>query len=165
VVYRELKIGGDMNKGQYGLVVTALFASMVLWTISCAFCSYGHAQEIKPKVTDEPLSIINCAFFKSAYFTVEDGKVGTDLIKDEWSFVIADLDTNKPIMKGNSSEVSLLVLRRSPHTIYLAEFTREGNINLITLFPEKRIVTFSKQYTLSPLSSNIIVYMSIGRFK
>lgn len=154
-----------MNKGQYGLVVTALFASMVLWTISCAFCSYGHAQESKDKVTSEPLSIINCAFFESAYFTVEDGKVKVELIKDEWSVAIADLDTNKPIMKRNSSEVSLVVLRRSPHTIYLIELTREGNINLITLFPEKRIVTFSRQYTLSPLSSNIIVCTSIGRFK
>jgi len=165
VVYRELKIGGDMNKGQYGLVPTALFASMVLWTISCAFYCYAHAQEMKDKAADEPLSIINCAFFKSAYFTVEDGKVKTELIKDEWSFVIADLDTNKPKMKRNSSEVSLVVLRRSPHTIYLAELTRERNVNLITLFPEKRIVTFSKQYTLSPLSSNIIVCTSIGRFK
>ena len=154
-----------MNRGQYGLVVTALFASMVLWTISCAFCSYGHAQESKDKAADEPLSIINCAFFESAYFTVEDGKVKVELIKDEWSVAIADLDTNKPIMKRNSSEVSLVVLRRSPHTIYLIELTREGNINLITLFPEKRIVTFSRQYTLSPLSSNIIVCMSIGRFK
>ncbi len=146
------------KKQQTLTVVLALIAGL-----ASVQCSYVHAAEtgLTDKAGD-PMSVITCTFGEFAYFSVKDGKLKVEPDKENWSIVIAALDTDTPKMKGNMGESPLLILGRYSDIIYLAERTPLGNMIYITIFTKQGIVTFSKQYIIA---GQIMAYMCIGRFK
>jgi len=79
-------------------------------------------------------------------------------------FTIGDLETNKPILIGNSgtSELKRLQLTPDSSTLYLAEITPSGNVNILTIFLKTNAIIFSKQYQLIV---NPFGMVSIGYFK
>jgi hypothetical protein len=176
---------------------TKRVAAFILLGLSFQFFNnYSLAEtEFKHKLTGEPISVIKCTFDKTAYFWIgkKQGK-GTMYKVESWlkniyshayifmtgdrnteleaknedySFIISDLNTDTPNIKGNLGESQLHILLRTPNTIYLAEVTPgENALNYITLFPKKGVVIFSKQYQMfPPENGEIAAYMSVGHFE
>ena len=136
--------------------------------VKTAYFWIGKEQE---KGTMEIIYKVRCwlkNIYSGAYFFITGDKYTELEAKDEdYIFIISDLNTDTPKLKGNVGESQLYVLKRTPDTIYLAEVTPLGNaLNYITLFPPKRIVVFSKQYQMIPPDrGEITAYMSIGHFE
>lgn len=116
---------------------------------------------------------IHCYFTKDAsveLVLVNGGKIlekpffDNNCEESEMEFTIGNLETNKPILIGNSgtSELRRIQLTPDSSTLYLAETTPSGNVNILTIFLKTNAIIFSKQYQMI---INPYGIMSIGYFK
>lgn len=107
----------------------------------------------------EPLSseVISCRFDVISNFSV-DGleidtpatkiKYSTDKQKEPITLTFANLSSKNPIMKGNASEVPLLVLKSTEDTVILAETSGFGDVFFYTIFPKSKVAVWQKAYNL-----------------
>ena len=99
-------------------------------------------------------SILTCTFsvgtasFYEGVLAEKSIAATLDRKEGPWSIVFTGLDTNRPRMKGNMGEQDLLVLRRTPTTVWLGEVPPLGGLNVWTIFSEHKTAVLSKQYEL-----------------
>ena len=78
------------------------------------------------------------------------------------SITLTDIDTTQPILiTGDGYKVNLQRpnFNNNPNTVYMAEVTATGNLNIWTLFRKTNILTLTKQYDLG---DNPFAYAMIG---
>ena len=137
--------------------------------ISIVKCNFDKTASfwIGPKnrtLLDKFKNIFNGLLGKNYFFAIGDEEAAFDLSHDkDFSFIIAGLNSDKPIMKGNLGESELHILLKNKNTIYLIEVTPAGNANYITLFPKRRLVIFSKQYQM--INGEIAAIVSVGHIE
>jgi hypothetical protein len=110
-------------------------------------------------------SVAVCRLEKSAVVMLEPStmklisEVGDDA---SLTIILAGLDTEHPVMRGNIGESKLDVLRRKPEAVWLAETPTLGGVNIWTYFRKERVVILSKQYT-QPAAPGPFGLMVIGK--
>lgn len=104
---------------------------------------------------DEIPTSIQCQFVKKASVSVtlsNDDKLNFESNCDsaKMGFTIGNLDTESPVLVGNAGTSQLVRLQLTPDssTLYLAESTPTGNINIITIFLKSQMILFAKQYEM-----------------
>ena len=97
---------------------------------------------------------IQVELFKIASFQGKAGEVtDSELSRDNQKFKISRLNSDHPVMHGNTGTGPLILLGRNGcDSIYLGEVTKFGGINLLSIFPNQKIIIWSKQYSVSVLS-------------
>jgi len=108
--------------------------------------------------------VIRCTFKRTAIFDGKDGRVANaELSNDNEQFLIVGLDTDDPVLKGNTGASKLKIIMKGPDVVYLAEVTPVGNLNLFTIFPLQGIIIYSKQYPMPDGAA--FGLMTMGTFK
>jgi len=110
-------------------------------------------------------SIAVCRLQKSAIVRLEPGttKLISEVGEDEnLTIILAGLDTEHPVLRGNFGESELDVVRRKPEAVWLAETPTLGGVNIWTYFRKERVVILSKQYT-QPAAPGPFGLMVIGK--
>jgi len=123
-------------------MIAAIYARTVGCALLCSILSTA------PAAAD---TILTCTFTDgTAGFETGPGKPIKTLNTREkpWAVVFVGLDSDRPRFKGNLGEEDLVVLRRSPTVLWLAETPLLGGLNVWTIFLEHKTATMSKQYDL-----------------
>jgi hypothetical protein len=63
-----------------------------------------------------------------------------------FTVVFRDVETSRPLVRGNVGEFPLSVLRREAGAVWLAEAPSDGGINVWTIFLSTRVALLTKQY-------------------
>lgn len=106
----------------------------------------GLSPAAKPQQT-----IAVCRLEKTAVVTIVPGtmkpisEVGDD---EDLRIILAGLDTDHPVVRGNLPESKLDVLRRTPEAVWMAERPTLGGVNVWTYFHKERVLILGKQYML-----------------
>ncbi len=105
-------------------------------------------------------SIAVCRLEKAAIVRLESGtmKLISEVGEDEdLTIILASLDTDHPVVRGNLPESKLSVLRRTPEAVWMSETPTLGGVNVWTYFHKERVLILAKQYKLGgPLGLMVI---------
>jgi len=107
-------------------------------------------------------SFFHCELGTGALYAYEkDGSITTTPAKEVQRFTIVE-SSGEWALVGNAGQNPLTVLRQDSELVQLLEQPPLGGTNIYTLYPENKVVTYSKQYLLfgSPL-----LVVGIGKYR
>jgi hypothetical protein len=104
-----------------------------------------------------------CSFSGYAYFSkIGHNDIEKTFSKEKIDLIFTDLDGN-PKVKGNLGVMDLEIVRKETNTIWLIEKPIFGGVNMYTIFLDKNIAIWSKQYDMINLTPTGL--MSMGKCK
>ncbi len=108
-------------------------------------------------------SFFHCEIETGALYAYEkDGSITTTPQKEAFKFTLVE-SSGEWSLVGSVGQSSLTVLRQNSELVQLMEQPPLGGTNIYTLYPQKKAVSFSKQYT--DWRGDPLLVVGIGKYR